>query len=58
MATFYVQISEEEQSDEVTFGSEEYQEMVDGGILTEDSRACATSLPSTAPAAAPSRHAR
>ena len=44
MAEFYVQISEEETSDGIVFESEEYQAMVDGGTLTDETREFASSL--------------
>ena len=36
MAEFYVQLSEEETFDGIVFESEEYQAMVDGGTLTDE----------------------
>ena len=39
MATFYVQFGEDEMSDEIEFGSEAYQELVDAGTLTDESSA-------------------
>ena len=41
--SFYIQISEEEMSDEITFGDDEYDAAIADGSLTDETRTWSTS---------------